>query len=286
MLAATSLARLASRQALAHSSRASVFRSTSRLPQLYPSLRHYASQPNDAPTPAQQDQQQQQAQAQTETSQQQQQQQHQGEPQSEQRSLAQEDSLAATYFDLPGQSGASDRAARGEGRAGYRGMSSIEKRRQNLSRLMIALGLVGAGISAWSLSRPFESESWEDRRLMSQLRLDLGLNQEDELPEGLSGRYYRCKTRVVDLMDFLNKPAWDPLLPPPLPPTHQRPYTLLIELDDLLVHSEWTREHGWRTAKRPGIEEFLGYLSQFYEIVIFTEAPSYVGPKSLLTDLI
>jgi import inner membrane translocase subunit TIM50 len=30
------------------------------------------------------------------------------------------------------------------------------------------------------------------------------------------------------------------------------------------------RQNGWRTAKRPGVEYFLGYLSQFYEIVIFT----------------
>lgn len=36
------------------------------------------------------------------------------------------------------------------------------------------------------------------------------------------------------------------------------------------------REHGWRTMKRPGIEYFIGYLSQFYEIVIFTSQYAYV----------
>jgi import inner membrane translocase subunit TIM50 len=34
------------------------------------------------------------------------------------------------------------------------------------------------------------------------------------------------------------------------------------------------RQNGWRTAKRPGVEYFLGYLSQFYEIVIFTTQTS------------
>lgn len=76
---------------------------------------------------------------------------------------------------------------------------------------------------------------------------------------------------------YFNKPAWDPLLPEPLKPPHQKPYTLLLSLDDLLIHSEWSREHGWRTAKRPGIDYFLAYLSQFYEIVVFTSQPSYTA---------
>ena len=48
--------------------------------------------------------------------------------------------------------------------------------------------------------------------------------------------------------------------------------------------------NGWRTAKRPGVDYFLAYLSQFYEIVIFTEQHHYVRllsifvPSSLLTD--
>ena len=36
------------------------------------------------------------------------------------------------------------------------------------------------------------------------------------------------------------------------------------------------RQHGWRTAKRPGVDYFLAYLSQFYEIVIFTTQYHYV----------
>ena len=40
-------------------------------------------------------------------------------------------------------------------------------------------------------------------------------------------------------------------------------------------------EHGWRTAKRPGVNYFLAYLSQFYEIVLFTTQPAYVRFHSL-----
>jgi len=56
------------------------------------------------------------------------------------------------------------------------------------------------------------------------------------------------------------------MLPDQLPEPYGRPYTLLLDLDDFLIHSEWTREHGWRTAKRPGLDYFLGYLAQFYEV--------------------
>jgi hypothetical protein len=30
----------------------------------------------------------------------------------------------------------------------------------------------------------------------------------------------------------------------------------------LLVHSDWTRERGWRVFKRPGVDIFLQHLSQ------------------------
>jgi len=93
---------------------------------------------------------------------------------------------------------------------------------------------------------------------------------------------------------YFNKPQWTELLPPPLSAPHQKPYTLLLSMDDLLVTSTWDvgrtcaklgasliishpqRQQGWRTAKRPGVDYFIAYLSQFYEIVIFTTQHHYV----------
>jgi import inner membrane translocase subunit TIM50 len=57
----------------------------------------------------------------------------------------------------------------------------------------------------------------------------------------------------------------------------ERPYTLCISLEDMLVHSEWSREQGWRVAKRPGVDYFLRYLSQYYELVLFTTVPFGIG---------
>jgi len=70
------------------------------------------------------------------------------------------------------------------------------------------------------------------------------------------------------------------LLPDPmdLPPgVVQR--TLVLSLEDALIHTEWDRKFGHRTRKRPGLDAFLAHLSQFYEIVIFTSAMnSYAAP--------
>ena len=51
-------------------------------------------------------------------------------------------------------------------------------------------------------------------------------------------------------------------------------HTLPFYLPPLTPPSQ--RQHGWRTAKRPGVDYFLAYLSQFYEIVIFTTQFHYV----------
>lgn len=86
----------------------------------------------------------------------------------------------------------------------------------------------------------------------------------------------RLRLRSADLYSSFKAPVWEKLLPDPLPFPYQRPYTLVLDVDDLLIHSEWSRKHAWRTAKRPGLDYFLGYLSQWYEIVLFSRQPMYV----------
>ncbi len=44
--------------------------------------------------------------------------------------------------------------------------------------------------------------------------------------------------------------------------------TLVLDLDNTLVHSDWSRARGWRTFKRPGAEDFLRTMSQFYEVFL------------------
>lgn len=163
----------------------------------------------------------------------------------------------------PAQPAASD--GRGEGdfpKSSY--ISSIERRKTRVARYMYASFLALAVIGTIYLGRNWETEEEE--------------KQHSDAPSGWGFRlfYDRVHARLGDIMDYYNEPSFPKLLPNP-DPTWERPYTLVLSLEDLLVHSEWSREHGWRMAKRPGVDYFLRYLNQYYELVIFTSVPSMIG---------
>ncbi|KAI0302315.1 HAD-like domain-containing protein [Multifurca ochricompacta] len=142
-------------------------------------------------------------------------------------------------------------------------LSSIERRRRQLGRVSFGLFAIGLLSGCVYLGR-----EWSEDELV--LRKSRG----ETIPDS---RWGRTSNRFSSMFDYFSKPIWQELLPPMLPPPHQKPYTLLLSIDDLLVTSTWDRQHGWRTAKRPGVDYFLAYLSQFYEIVIFTTQHHYTA---------
>ncbi|XP_030073528.1 mitochondrial import inner membrane translocase subunit TIM50 [Microcaecilia unicolor] len=74
-----------------------------------------------------------------------------------------------------------------------------------------------------------------------------------------------------DYRQMIIEPTSPKLLPDPLKePYYQPPYTLVIELTDVLLHPEWSLVTGWRFKKRPGIDNLFQQLAPMYEIVIFT----------------
>ncbi|XP_024073645.1 mitochondrial import inner membrane translocase subunit TIM50 [Terrapene carolina triunguis] len=74
-----------------------------------------------------------------------------------------------------------------------------------------------------------------------------------------------------DYRQMIIEPTSPKLLPDPLKePYYQPPYTLVIELTDVLLHPEWSLVTGWRFKKRPGIDSLFQQLAPHYEIVIFT----------------
>ncbi|GAA5998163.1 protein translocase subunit TIM50 [Rhodotorula paludigena] len=154
------------------------------------------------------------------------------------------------------------------------GKSSIEKKRALLVRAAAGATVAGLAWAVYDLGKDWESEE-EQKKMFARSDDKQAIDEAQE--GGWMGWWGRVKIRVADHMDYLNKPAWDPLLPPPLPEPHYRPYTLVIDLEDMLTHDKWDLEHGWRTAKRPGADYFLAYMSQFYEIVLFTTLPSYLA---------
>ena len=58
---------------------------------------------------------------------------------------------------------------------------------------------------------------------------------------------------------------------PDLPP-HLRggTYTLVLDLDETIICSDWQRKRGWRTFKRPGVDDFIIRMGQMYELVVYT----------------
>ncbi|KAG6909186.1 hypothetical protein DXG01_001700 [Tephrocybe rancida] len=142
-------------------------------------------------------------------------------------------------------------------------LSSAERQRRYVGRVALAMLAVAFAANTVHMGREWEEDELSAKKLT--------------IENAPSTRLARTKERFTDLFDYFNKPAWPELLPPPYPPPHQKPYTLLISIDDLLVTSTWDRQHGWRTAKRPGVDYFLAYISQFYEVVIFTTQNYYTA---------
>lgn len=143
-------------------------------------------------------------------------------------------------------------------------ISSIERRRNRYASWAVATMAAFLVTGAVYLGRNWESEEEERKHPAAPSGW------------GLLLFWNRVKARWSGSLDYYTEPAFEKLLPD-TDPTWERPYTLVISLEDMLVHSEWTREHGWRMAKRPGVDYFLRYLSQYYELVVFTSVPSMIG---------
>ncbi|MBA0705683.1 hypothetical protein Golax_017861 [Gossypium laxum] len=71
------------------------------------------------------------------------------------------------------------------------------------------------------------------------------------------------------VMEF-TEPTSDKLLPD-LHPQEQHVFTLVLDLNETLLYTDWKRERGWRTFKRPGVDAFLEHMAKFYEIVVYSD---------------
>ena len=147
-------------------------------------------------------------------------------------------------------------------------ISSSERRRNRLARWLYLFMLGSGVVSIVYLGRDWESEA--------------EVAKHPEAPNGLSlGNWWRrAKIRSTEWLTYYQEPAFEKLLPDP-DPSFERPYTLVLSLEDLLIHSEWSRDRGWRMAKRPGLDYFLRYLSQYYELVLFTSVPFAMGEPAI-----
>lgn len=172
---------------------------------------------------------------------------------------ARRDPLNLTEAEEPEQTSTGGGRGRGELPASAY-ISSSERKRLRAANIMYAMFATFAVTGTIYLGRNWETDDEEKAHPGAPSGWAVGL------------MWSRAKARLGDQLSYYNEPAFTKLLPDP-DPIFERPYTLVLSLEDLLIHSEWSREHGWRMAKRPGVDYFLRYLSQYYELVIFTSQP-------------
>ncbi|CAL9042930.1 unnamed protein product [Musa banksii] len=90
--------------------------------------------------------------------------------------------------------------------------------------------------------------------------------------------YLDLRRAIEDHVRGFTEPSSEKLLPD-LHPQEQHVFTLVLDLNETLVYSDWKRDRGWRTFKRPGVDAFLEHLAKFYEIVVYSDQLSmYVDP--------
>uniref|UniRef100_A0A0X3PIM1 Mitochondrial import inner membrane translocase subunit TIM50 n=1 Tax=Schistocephalus solidus TaxID=70667 RepID=A0A0X3PIM1_SCHSO len=107
-----------------------------------------------------------------------------------------------------------------------------------------------------------------------------GVEIPDEFIRMHPAKGYICRAwrTLWDFNQSIRDPVSEKLLPDPVqPPYYQPPYTLVIEINDVLVHPDWRFRSGWRFKKRPALELFLQQLSPFYEVVTFTNESAMTG---------
>lgn len=67
-------------------------------------------------------------------------------------------------------------------------------------------------------------------------------------------------------------PDWgDPTFYPNIPPGAPAPPTLVLDIENTCIGSVYDAKTGWRHVKRPGVDEFIAQLCNYYEIVLISE---------------
>lgn len=142
------------------------------------------------------------------------------------------------------------------------GKNSKENSWTSVKNTLAAFGIVFASITGYVVYKLGAPLVGEDGEIIKDEFSHLSFWQQ---------YVHRTLKELNDYKRMIKEPSRDKLLPDVMTyPYYQPPYTLIIELTDVLVHPEWTYQTGWRFKKRPGLDYFLEHLHGLYEIVIFT----------------
>jgi len=135
---------------------------------------------------------------------------------------------------------------------------------------LIAMFTFLGGSAIWAL---FE---WGKPRIDEE-----GNVKEDDYSKYFIPKQYLLRTinTFKDYSEVLREPSRELLLPPPLEhPYVQPPYTLVVELNGVLLNPEWTYKTGWRFKKRPFLDYFIQQCGPpLFELVVFTSESGWMA---------
>ncbi|EFJ50538.1 hypothetical protein VOLCADRAFT_103761 [Volvox carteri f. nagariensis] len=141
----------------------------------------------------------------------------------------------------------------------------------------LLLGTAGTGAAAAYYTYAYDTQELTD--IVKRTRVE---SKDQPLSQAWCDameRYLNFRRNVEARVKEYTDPATDKLLPDLHPQLRGNLITLVLDLDELLVFKEWTRQKGWSIYKRPGVQEFLLELGQYFEIVIYTDEPAtYADP--------
>lgn len=172
--------------------------------------------------------------------------------------------------------------------------SSSSSKPLNFLKYSLVGALTGATAAAGYASYAYSYEEIEDkakalRRCAASHKVKEDVSGVDKVQTMLFSTMMTVPAKLLDVYLDLRKTIEEQvrgytepnaeMLLPDLHPMERHVFTLVLDLNETLVYSDWTRERGWQTFKRPGVDAFLEHLAQFYEIVIYSDQSNmYVDP--------
>ncbi|KVH96020.1 HAD-like domain-containing protein, partial [Cynara cardunculus var. scolymus] len=150
-------------------------------------------------------------------------------------------------------------------------------------------GVVTAGVATLAYTLEDVDEKTRDLRASAKVSIGDDMSSFDKFQAMLKSAAMTVPAKLVELyLDLrasteehvrgFTEPSSEKLLPD-LHPQEQHVFTLVLDLNETLLYSDWKRDRGWRTFKRPGVDDFLEHLAQFYEIIVYSDQQAmYVDP--------
>ncbi|KAK1422993.1 hypothetical protein QVD17_18286 [Tagetes erecta] len=150
-------------------------------------------------------------------------------------------------------------------------------------------GVATAGYATYAYTIEEIDEKTKDLRASAKVSVSDDMSSFDKVQAMLKSATMTVPAKLIELyMDLrasaeehvrgFTEPLSEMLLPD-LHPQEQHVFTLVLDLNETLLYSDWKRDRGWRTFKRPGVDDFLEHLAQYYEIIVYSDQQAmYVDP--------